>query len=195
MNEATSFLVPCAAWVMVATSSVGCAGTQTGPDDSGGTTQGLEAAAIVEPKGGSTMTGSAAFTVDAGKVTLSFEVGGAPPGEHAVHIHEHANCESHDAESAGGHWNPTSNPHGKWGVAPGAQRLRMSAGRLTGALRQSESRTVVASRKSVGFTPVGGAPSCRTPRVAPKARRSVILESASSSKRARKSVKSSNRGW
>ena len=36
-------------------------------------------------------------------------------GVHAVHIHESGDCSSPDGKSAGGHWNPTDVPHGKWG--------------------------------------------------------------------------------
>ena len=32
----------------------------------------------------------------------------------AVHIHEHGDC-GDTAHHAGGHWNPTNAPHGKWG--------------------------------------------------------------------------------
>lgn len=35
---------------------------------------------------------------------------------HAAHIHEFGDCSSADASSAGGHWNPTNENHGKWGA-------------------------------------------------------------------------------
>lgn len=37
------------------------------------------------------------------------------PGKHAVHIHEKGDCSASDGTSAGGHWNPTEEKHGKWG--------------------------------------------------------------------------------
>ncbi|MBB1489809.1 superoxide dismutase family protein, partial [Oceanospirillum sp. D5] len=40
-------------------------------------------------------------------------------GEHAIHIHQTADCTSADGKSAGGHWNPTGKPHGKWGDVTG----------------------------------------------------------------------------
>ena len=39
--------------------------------------------------------------------------------EHAIHIHEKADCSSPDGKSTGGHWNPTGQPHGKWGDEAG----------------------------------------------------------------------------
>ena len=44
---------------------------------------------------------------------------GLEPGEHAIHIHEKADCSSPDGKSTGGHWNPTAQPHGEWGNATG----------------------------------------------------------------------------
>ncbi len=38
---------------------------------------------------------------------------------HAIHLHEKADCSADDATSTGGHWNPTSEPHGKWGASEG----------------------------------------------------------------------------
>jgi Cu-Zn family superoxide dismutase len=34
----------------------------------------------------------------------------------AVHLHEHGDC-SDEGKGAHGHWNPTNEPHGKWGSA------------------------------------------------------------------------------
>ena len=47
---------------------------------------------------------------------------GLTPGEHAIHIHEKADCSSADGKSTGGHWNPTFAPHGKWGSTEGYHR-------------------------------------------------------------------------
>jgi superoxide dismutase, Cu-Zn family len=42
--------------------------------------------------------------------------GKLPVGPHGFHIHEHGNCDVGDPakpfEAAGGHWNPTGQPHG-----------------------------------------------------------------------------------
>jgi Cu-Zn family superoxide dismutase len=74
------------------------------------------AEAKIEPKSGSTATGEATFEQKGGKVTLNLSLEKTSPGTHAVHIHDKGDCSSPDGKSAGEHWNPTSEPHGKWGV-------------------------------------------------------------------------------
>ena len=44
---------------------------------------------------------------------------GLAEGEHAVHLHEKSDCSAEDGSSAGGHWNPTAQPHGAWGDEAG----------------------------------------------------------------------------
>ena len=46
-------------------------------------------------------------------VRVTGQVSGLAPGSvHAFHIHEKGDCSADDASSAGGHFNPTSQPHG-----------------------------------------------------------------------------------
>lgn len=71
---------------------------------------------ILNAKSESTVTGTATFTEKKGTVTLVAKMSGLTPGEHAIHIHEKADCSSPDGSSAGGHWNPTFKKHGKWGA-------------------------------------------------------------------------------
>ena len=52
-------------------------------------------------------------------VELEAHLFGLTPGESAIHIHEFADCSSSDGLSSGGHWNPTLQPHGKWGNSKG----------------------------------------------------------------------------
>ena len=73
----------------------------------------------LEPKNNSGASGNIVFNEDNGKVTLTAVLSGLDEGEHAIHIHEKADCSSPDGKSTGGHWNPTAQPHGKWGVAEG----------------------------------------------------------------------------
>ena len=69
----------------------------------------------MEPKSDSNVQGTVTFTDRDGKVAMSATFSGLTPGEHAIHLHEKADCSAADATSTGGHWNPTSQPHGKWG--------------------------------------------------------------------------------
>jgi Cu-Zn family superoxide dismutase len=73
----------------------------------------------LESKSGSTVTGSAVFTQEDDIVTMIAVVEGLSEGTHAIHLHEKADCSSDDGKSAGGHWNPTNEPHGKWGSPEG----------------------------------------------------------------------------
>lgn len=69
----------------------------------------------MEPKSGSDATGEVVFTEEDGIVKMEAKFTGLTPGDHAIHIHEKADCSADDGKSAGGHWNPTHEPHGKWG--------------------------------------------------------------------------------
>lgn len=66
-------------------------------------------------KSDSQISGTAVFTEKNGKVTMVANMSGLTPGEHAIHLHEKADCSAPDGSSAGGHWNPTFKKHGKWG--------------------------------------------------------------------------------
>jgi Cu-Zn family superoxide dismutase len=74
---------------------------------------------ILEPKGKRTSKGTVYFVQNGDMVTLKAKVKGLTPGMHAIHIHEKADCSSPDGKSAGGHWNPTFEDHGKWGSKEG----------------------------------------------------------------------------
>lgn len=73
----------------------------------------------MEPKSESKVTGEATFTEENGKVIMKATFSGLSEGEHAIHLHEKADCSSADGTSTGGHWNPTFQPHGKWGAEEG----------------------------------------------------------------------------
>ncbi|MFM1878317.1 MAG: hypothetical protein RLZZ241_1183 [Bacteroidota bacterium] len=77
---------------------------------------------IMEPKSDSNVTGTVTFTEKEGKVTMHAQFTGLTPGEHAIHLHESADCSAADGTSTGGHWNPTSQPHGAWGANTGYHR-------------------------------------------------------------------------
>ncbi len=70
------------------------------------------AKAVIEGRSNSKLTGEAVFTEAGGKVTVAVNVKNAPPGMHAVHIHEKGDCSAPDAASALGHFNPDNHKHG-----------------------------------------------------------------------------------
>lgn len=64
-----------------------------------------------QPKSGSTLSGKATLTETAEGVKVDLALEGLPPGEHGAHVHEKGDCSAADGSSAGGHFNPASNPH------------------------------------------------------------------------------------
>jgi len=73
----------------------------------------------LEPKSDTKATGRVQFVESEGIVVMEAKLSGLEPGIHAIHIHEKADCSSADGKSSGGHWNPTFQPHGKWGAEEG----------------------------------------------------------------------------
>jgi Cu-Zn family superoxide dismutase len=69
------------------------------------------ATATLEPRSGSSITGTARASPASGGVALHVEIQGATPGEHGVHIHEKGDCSDPKATSAGGHYNPAAGAH------------------------------------------------------------------------------------
>ncbi len=70
-----------------------------------------EALAVMNPTQGSKVHGAVSFAKDGKGVRIIANIEGLSPGLHAFHIHEFGNCSSPDANSAGGHFNPTDMPH------------------------------------------------------------------------------------
>jgi Cu-Zn family superoxide dismutase len=64
-----------------------------------------------QPKSGSSLSGKATLTETADGVKVDLALEGLPPGEHGAHVHEKGDCSAADGSSAGGHFNPASNPH------------------------------------------------------------------------------------
>ncbi|MGB3150729.1 MAG: superoxide dismutase family protein, partial [Maribacter sp.] len=74
---------------------------------------------MMEPKSDSAVEGEVSFMEEDGEVKMVAMLSGLSEGEHAIHIHQTADCSSADGKSTGGHWNPTNEPHGKWGADEG----------------------------------------------------------------------------
>jgi superoxide dismutase, Cu-Zn family len=64
-----------------------------------------------QPKSGSQLSGKATLTETSEGVKVALALEGLPPGEHGAHVHEKGDCSAPDGASAGGHFNPASNPH------------------------------------------------------------------------------------
>lgn len=73
----------------------------------------------MEPKSASDVKGEVSFNEVGGTVAMTGTFSGLSEGEHAIHIHQTADCSSDDGTSTGGHWNPTNEPHGAWGAEEG----------------------------------------------------------------------------
>ena len=73
----------------------------------------------LSPKSDSNVEGKVIFSQKDGIVNMLASLKGLSEGEHAIHIHAKADCSSPDGKSTGGHWNPTGQPHGKWGAETG----------------------------------------------------------------------------
>lgn len=70
------------------------------------------AMAMLSPISGSTAVGMAHFQENAdGSVEVTLDMKQVPPGVHGFHIHDKGDC-GDNGNAAGGHFNPTSMPHG-----------------------------------------------------------------------------------
>ena len=70
-----------------------------------------EALAVMNPTQGSKVHGTVGFAKDSKGVRITVNIEDLSPGPHGFHVHEFGDCSSPDANSAGGHFNPTDMPH------------------------------------------------------------------------------------
>lgn len=76
------------------------------------------AAATLAPTRGNSVQGTVRFASMADHLMVDVQVSGLKPNaEHGFHVHEKGDCSSGDGESAGGHFNPTAQPHGPQAAA------------------------------------------------------------------------------
>lgn len=74
------------------------------------------AEANLSPASASLVSGRVAVVPEAGGVHITGTIGGLPQGKPAAfHVHEKGDCSAMDASSAGGHFNPATQPHGRAG--------------------------------------------------------------------------------
>ena len=97
-----------------------CATTASPPSASPATPAAVstakEAVVRLSPASGSLVSGTLNLRPMGDGVHITGEVGGLKAGgSHGFHIHEKGDCSAADASSAGGHFNPTAQPHGRAG--------------------------------------------------------------------------------
>ena len=79
---------------------------------------GPRAMAPLQAKSGSQVGGTIFFSQQSSGLRVVARVGGLKPNqEHGFHVHETGDCSAPDAMSAGGHFNPTGQPHGPQSMA------------------------------------------------------------------------------
>lgn len=69
----------------------------------------------IQAKSSTNTRGQISFVQKKNEVKMVVKASKLTPGIHAIHIHEKGDCSAADASSAGGHWNPMKEMHGKWG--------------------------------------------------------------------------------
>lgn len=74
---------------------------------------GPTATAQLDATKGNTASGTVTFQQHGDHVMVNAKLTGLKPGqEHGFHVHEKGDCSSGDGVSAGGHFNPSGQPHG-----------------------------------------------------------------------------------
>lgn len=120
MNEAVNsrrtrglwFAVPAVAAVVAGLGACAMPGSSA-PGGSG-----QRAMAPLQAKSGSQVGGTIMFSQQGTGLRVVARVTGLTPNqEHGFHIHEKGDCAAPDATSAGGHFNPTGQPHGPQNMA------------------------------------------------------------------------------
>jgi superoxide dismutase, Cu-Zn family len=75
--------------------------------------EGERAVAVLHSVGKSGVTGYVVFQQVGNRIRVTGKVKGLAPGKHGFHIHQYGDLtDVAKGESAGGHWNPESQPHG-----------------------------------------------------------------------------------
>ena len=76
----------------------------------------------LNPKSDTFAEGIVTFTESNGNVQLEAHIYGLSPGNHVIHLQAKKDYLSAEGKSAKGHWNPTLENYGNWGVASGFHR-------------------------------------------------------------------------
>ncbi len=99
--------------IAIASAVTACSPMRSAATGASGPGDSATAVASLAPTTGSQATGSVTFTAQGDRLVVSGQVSGLKPNAvHGIHIHEKGDCSSPDAMSAGGHFDPTKQPHG-----------------------------------------------------------------------------------
>ena len=71
-----------------------------------------KAIAVIHPTQGNEARGVVKFSEEKNGMHIVADISNLTPGTHGFHIHEFGDCACPDANCAGGHYNPTKQPHG-----------------------------------------------------------------------------------
>src|SRR4030095_15606379 len=71
----------------------------------------VAAVADLAPTQGQNVKGTVTFDRTPNGVAVGIHLEGLTPGSHGFHVHEKGDCSAPDGASAGGHYNPTAQPH------------------------------------------------------------------------------------
>lgn len=96
--------------LLLVVGTLALAGCQSAMQQSPG--EAPRATAQLKPTQGNKAIGEVSFEQTGDGVRVLAIVNHLTPGNHGFHIHEKGDCSAPDAMSAGGHFNPTGQPHG-----------------------------------------------------------------------------------
>ena len=113
---ASTLTLAAAIALLAGCASTGTPGDATDTAASAAKSTASRATVNLAPASGSLVSGTLTLTPMGDGVHITGEVGGLKPGDtRGFHIHEKGDCSAADATSAGGHFNPTAQPHGRAG--------------------------------------------------------------------------------
>ncbi|HSD15687.1 MAG TPA: superoxide dismutase family protein [Thermomonas sp.] len=115
-TTASTLTLLVAAALLAACASNGAPASRAGSAASPAKSTASRATVNLAPASGSLVSGTLALMPMGDGVHITGEVGGLRPGDsRGFHIHEKGDCSAADASTAGGHFNPAAQAHGRSG--------------------------------------------------------------------------------
>lgn len=114
----TAIAITRSAAVVAAVALAACTTAPVATDTPPPSQSAARATANLAPASASLTSGTMTLSTMGDGVHVGGEIGGLRPGAHGFHVHEFGDCSAADASSAGGHFNPTNQPHGRSGPGP-----------------------------------------------------------------------------